>query len=341
MGSGTFDSGAYKAAATTRKASGVDDFAYTADVRAGRAKGIHPSLDPKWVAGDASILAGQKVRESRDMDEHPNSLPVAVIFDVTGSMHNVPRVLQTKLAELMNVVNAKANLPDAQVLVGAVGDSYSDQYPLQVGQFESDNRFDEQLRNIILEGGGGGQNMESYALAYYFAAFHTATDAWEKRGKKGYLFTMGDENPWPTVTRAEIEAIFGDTIERDYTVEELISLASERWHIFHLRALDGSPAYATSEVIRKRWAELLGERVINVEDSSLVCETVAGIVHMMENALDADSVVRDIGLSGATATRVKNSLVPVASSSLPTHVAKGGLPTDATDDSDAGVARVS
>lgn len=339
MGSGVFDSGAYKAAATTRKASGVDDFAYTEDVRAGRAKGIHPSLDPKWVAGDSSPLAGQKVRESRDMDEHPNSLPIAIIFDVTGSMGGIPRTLQEKLVELMNVVNAKASLPDAQILVGAVGDSYSDRYPLQVGQFESDNRFDEQLRNIILEGGGGGQIMESYALAYYFAAFHTATDAWEKRGKKGYLFTMGDENPWPTVTRAEIEAIFGDTIERDYTVEELIARAGERWNIFHLRALDGS--YSDSEAIRKCWASLLGERVINVEDSSLVCETIAGIVHMMENALDADSVVRDIGISGKAAASVKNSLVPVASSSLPTHVAKGGLPTDATDDSDAGVARVS
>ena len=35
--------------------------------------------------------------------------------------------------------------------------------------------------------------MESYELALYFAAYKTSCDAWEKRQKKGYLFTLGDE----------------------------------------------------------------------------------------------------------------------------------------------------
>lgn len=336
MGGGSFDPGAYRAAASTRAASGIDDFDHSVKVKTGRASGIHASLDPKWVAGAGSPLAGKKVRESRDSDEHPDTLAIATLFDVTGSMGQIPVTLQTKLPDLMDVVIAKANIRHPNIMVGAIGDSYSDRYPLQLGQFESDNRFDEQLRNIILEGNGGGQSMESYALAYYFAAFHTATDCWEKRGKKGYLFTMGDEAPHPLVTRAEVEKIFGDTIERDYTVEELIVLASERWNVFHLYSLDGS--YRTDTRVHNRWLELLGERRIMVEDSSLVCETIAGIVHMMENALDADSVVRDLSLSGKAASAVRNSLVPVASSTLPTHVATGALPD--ADASEGGVKRV-
>lgn len=39
------------------------------------------------------------VRESRDADAHPNSPAVSVLFDVTGSMGRVPRVLQTKPPE--------------------------------------------------------------------------------------------------------------------------------------------------------------------------------------------------------------------------------------------------
>jgi hypothetical protein len=30
--------------------------------------------------------------------------------------------------------------------------------PLQIGQFESDNRMDEQLGNILIEGGGGTED---------------------------------------------------------------------------------------------------------------------------------------------------------------------------------------
>ena len=101
-----------------------------------------------------------------------------------------PEGATAKLARLMDVVIDKAGIPDPQILVGAVGDSTCDQYPLQVGQFESSNLFDEQLRNIIVERGGGGQNMESYALAYRFAADHTATDAFENAARRA------TSSPW-------------------------------------------------------------------------------------------------------------------------------------------------
>ena len=76
---------------------------------------------------------------------------------------------------------------------GAVLDATCDRVPLQVGQFESDNRMDEHLGNMVLEGGGGGQMTESYELAMYFMARHTAIDCHEKRRRRGYLFIIGDE----------------------------------------------------------------------------------------------------------------------------------------------------
>jgi hypothetical protein len=264
------------------------------------------------------------VRESRDSDEHPESLPIAIIFDVTGSMGHIPKILQKKLASLMDVVIAKVGVNDPQILVGAVGDATCDRFPFQVGQFESDNRFDEQLRNIILEGGGGGQVMESYGLAYRFAAYHTATDAFEKRGRKGYFFTMGDEAPWPTITREQVMEIFGVAAEADETIEDLLVKAQEKWEIFHLFSMDGS--YPNRDDIHGRWRQLLGERFVKVEDSSLVCEVIAGLIHMLETAHDVDAVVRDIGLKGSAATAVKNALVPVATARVPAHIASGDLP---------------
>ncbi len=332
MGGGTFDSSAYRAAAAARASAGVDDFDYDRKVKSGVVSGIHASLDPKTVAGATSPLAGKNVRESRDNDEHPNSIPIAVFFDVTGSMHRVPVVLQKKLATLMDVIIAKAGIPDPQVLVGAIGDSspyygrgMTDQYPFQVGQFESDNRFDDALRNIILEGGGGGQVMESYGLAYRFAAHHTATDAWDKRGKKGYLFTMGDEAFWPTITSGELKQIFGVEDAADESVADLYAKASERWEIYHI-AITAGTSHGGNTAIHDKWRALLGERFIKLDDADLVCEVIAGIVHMLETANDLDKVVGDIGLSGRAATSVKNALVPVSGGRVPGHLAKGNLP---------------
>lgn len=314
MGNGRWDSGAYFAASSARRAAGIDDFDYTVKVSTGKASGVHATLDPLGMKNPDASKYRFPLRESRDTDEHPDSIPIAMIFDVTGSMGQIPKVLQQKLARLMDVVIDKAGIPDPQILVGAVGDSTCDQYPLQVGQFESSNLFDEQLRNIIVERGGGGQNMESYALAYRFAADHTATDAFEKRGKKGYFFTMGDEMPWPTVTVRDVSRLFGVEAAEDETVESLIARASERWEIFHLFSLDGS--YRNDTRVHDRWRKLLGERLVMVEDSSLVCEIIAGLVHMLETAYDIDRVVHDIGLSGAAASAVKNALVPVGAGSL-------------------------
>lgn len=324
MGGGNWDSRSYASAASTRAASGIDDFDYDKKVKSGRAAGIHSALDPKTVAGPASPLAGTVVRESRDSADHPESLPVAVLFDVTGSMGGIPRVLQTKLATLMDVIVAKAGVKDPQILVGAIGDSHSDRYPFQVGQFESDNRFDEQLRSLILEGGGGCQVMESYGLAWRFAGYHTASDSFEKRGKKGYLFTMGDESLWPTISKDEVRDIFGVEAEADESVESLLKRAQEKWEVFHLFSLDGSYPHVTS--IHERWKNLLGERFVTLEDSSLVCEVIAGLIHMMESAYDATKVVDDMGLSGHARSAVHNALVPVGKTRVPRAKGSGNLP---------------
>lgn len=316
MGSGRWDSHAYVSSARSRAASGMDDFDYDSRVKTGRARGIHPDLDP--------VLLKNGIRESRDSDEHPESLPVAVFFDVTGSMGGIPRILQQKLERLMDVVIAKAAVPHPQILVGAIGDAYIDRYPFQVGQFESDNRFDEQLRNIILEGGGGGQVMESYGLAYRFAAYHTAIDSFEKRGKRGYVFTMGDEMPWPTVTAEEVSRIFGIEAVGDEPIEELIAKAQEKWEIFHLFAMDGS--YPNRKDIHDRWRQLLGEQFVMVEDSALVCEIIAGLIFALESAKDVHSIVDDMGLSGPARAAVTNALVPVVARRVPATLASGAVP---------------
>jgi hypothetical protein len=191
MGSGMWSADTYNSVTSARISSGTS-FAYSNNTHTTVPRSAwkaHEDLKATIVAGDKSLLAGEVVRESRDSDEHPTSVPVVVMFDVTGSMAGIPKVFITKMKELFSLILRKGYIEHPQVLIGAVGDAYSDSVPLQVAQFESDNRVDEALDKVFLEGGGGGGNHESYDLAMWYIANCTATDAFEKRGKKGYCNT--------------------------------------------------------------------------------------------------------------------------------------------------------
>src|SRR5262245_44452644 len=188
MGTTRWSDDHYRDRARLRARTGKDAFEHDHAVRAGAAaRAVHPKMSPR----------GVKARESRDSEAHPQSHAVAVLLDVTGSMRQVPRVLQAHLPKLMGLLIRKGYLDHPQVLVGAVGDATCDAAPLQVGQFESGIEIEEDLGRLYLEGGGGGQLTESYELALYFIARHTAIDCYERRGRRGYLFVIGDEMPYP------------------------------------------------------------------------------------------------------------------------------------------------
>jgi hypothetical protein len=253
-------------------------------------------------------------RESRDSAAHPESLAIAVIFDVTGSMGSVPRVLQTKLGALMRVLIQKGYVAHPQILFGAVGDAYCDRVPFQVGQFESGLEMDDDLGKIYIEGGGGGQVFESYELAFYFAARHTAIDCYERRGHKGYLFTIGDEKPYDHIRRDHVRTLFGDRLWRDIPVAQMVREVQQRYEHFHI--IPTNTSHGNDPAIQKHWQSLLGERVLLLEDEAAVCETIALAIGLCEGTIDtlsaAESDLVGAGYDHAAVSAACAALVPYA-----------------------------
>jgi hypothetical protein len=283
MGSGHWSSDVYETAERLR--GGKSAFGYSDS----GARTVHPDLDPFDVGS----------RESRDSDEHPRSLAIAVLFDVTGSMRAVPRALQKKLPRLLGLLKDNRYVPDPQLMFGAIGDATCDRAPLQVGQFESDNRMDGDLERILLEGGGGGQKTESYELAMYFMARHTSTDCFEKRGKRGYLFIIGDEMPYPQVKPREVSAWIGDEIPQPVALRNLIAQLTRRWDTYYI--LPAGASYAGDGQVLGTWRALLGQNVIELSDLDAVCETIALTVGLGEEAIDLDEGLSDLRDAGSTA----------------------------------------
>ena len=310
MGSGRWSTDVYDEHNRFKAAAGKSAFDYSDSMhKSGRSTWhVHSSLDPK----------GCKFRESRDSDEHPDSTAVAVMFDVTGSMGSIPVTLQKKLPELLGLLLRKGYVTDPQILFGAIGDATCDGIPLQVGQFESDNRMDENLENIFLEGGGGGQRTESYELAMYFIARHTDIDCWNKRKHKGYLFLIGDEMAYPSVKRREVRNLIGDGAERDIPTAEIVRELQQRYHVFYI--LPRAASYGGDARILGFWRKLLGQHVLELEDPEAVCETIALTIGMMEGTIDLYTGADDLKEYGAAERTLK--VVTTALANIPVSMAK-------------------
>ena len=230
-----------------------------------RKRDIHESMEPSKAL----------LREARDSETHPLSVPIILALDETGSMGKIPEYLVREgLPHMMSNI-IERGVPDPSVLFLAIGDHKSDRHFLQVGQFESgDEELDTWLTRMYPEGNGGGNGGESYSLAWYYAANHTSTDSFEKRGKKGFLFTVGDEPCHQTIPASAIKELMGENPERSFSDVELLTAAQKMYNVYHLHIMEGYTGYRSLSY----WKELLGENCVEVEDYRNVHKIIAQIV---------------------------------------------------------------
>ena len=128
-----------------------------------RASGLDESIDPSKMKGG--------IREACDSDANPNSTPIIIGLDFTGSMRNIPEyMIKSGLGELFKEIYDRKPVSDPQVLFCGIGDvDAGDPAPFQVGQFESQcDRLITGLEKFWLRGCmGGGNDYESRKRTNY------------------------------------------------------------------------------------------------------------------------------------------------------------------------------
>lgn len=263
---------------------------------------IHADLNPKTIT----------LRESRDSVDNPRSTPIIVGLDVTGSMQMVlAEMAKEGLNTLMTEVYARRPVSDPHLMVMAVGDAECDAAPLQVSQFEADIRIAHQLEKLYLEKGGGGNQYESYTLPWYFATHYTALDSFEKRGEKGFLFTVGDENPPSYLDAEDVKRVFGRNAKGALGTKDLLAAVSEQWNVFHLIVAEGNHAKSHKETVKKRWADVLGQRAVWLADHRRMAQVIVSLLQLaagmdtkaVQDSWDPETkkVIRAMDLTGAMA----------------------------------------
>ena len=220
-------------------------------------RGVHNDMNPKNI----------DFRECRNSAEHPNVTPIVIGLDVTGSMGSIPHhLIKTGLPTLVSNLIEHNGLDPAICFV-AVGDHISDRGPLQVGQFEaSDEKLDHWLTSTWLEGNGGGNGGESYALAWKFAAEYIKMDA-----PKGILITIGDEPIHSFYQRHDMNNIYKHSSPEDSSSKALLEAASKNFDVHHIHCSFSRGSHNES------FKELLGEKLHFANSEEEIIDIIVNI----------------------------------------------------------------
>ncbi len=240
-----------------------------------RQKQMDDRFDPKYI----------QMRESCDSEDSPEATPVIIGFDVTGSMgYLAEEIAKNALNKTILNIYDKKPVTNPHIMCAAIGD-VSDRAPLQVTQFEADVRVFEQVMDLWLEG-AGGDGPEDYNLLWYFADRHTRTDAYDKRKKKGFLFTIGDASVHGGLSGEKIEHIFGDSIEMMILNAELLSKVSEKYEVFHIVTKNTNSL--------KSWATVLPGRVAYIDANNIkyLSEVITSIMQVVNGTTHEDAVAQ-------------------------------------------------
>lgn len=289
MGSGSWSRDSYASYSSTTKGATLDSLGrltgsgVSSNQDIYKQRQIHADLFPKNI-----------MRECCDTEEHPNTIPVILALDVTGSMGSAA----VEVAKSLNVIMTKlySEITDVEFCIMGIGDLYCDHAPIQMSQFESDVRIAEHLDKVYFEFGGGANNYVSYTAAWYMGLYHTKLDCW-KRGEKGIIITLGDETLNPYLQKEKIKEFVGDNLQSDVDTKNLFKLASDKFDIYHINVIHHHYSY---DDIPKSFKDVIGKNNYYEANLNNVADIITEIIISATNNNNNDGIVIATGNTTAT-----------------------------------------
>lgn len=263
MGAGSFS---YQAFADYSTSSGklYDTITGRVSGQVYKARSLDASLDPRAF----------KIRECVNTEEHPNTIPVILALDVTGSMGDACNETASALGVI--ITNLYKKYKDIEFCIMGIGDLAYDMGPIQMSQFESDVRIAEALDKVWMEHGGGGNAFESYTAAWYMGLKRTKLDCFDKQGRKGIIITMGDEPLNPYLPANKLNSAIDATEQADIETEELWKEATKKFDIFHIAVDSPNDCYSHYKgSIEESFGKLMGShyKVSSINSLAQVIES--------------------------------------------------------------------
>ena len=262
--------------------------------------------------------------------------PIVIALDVTGSNINFARIVYDKMPMLYGQIEQKGYLKDFDICFMAIGDVYSDDYPLQVAEFSKGIELDSWLEKVVLEGCGGGNNGESYELGAYYLTKYMDMD----KDAKPIIFFLGDEPTHGAVTPENARAV---GMECDETVTDIWKQLRAKAHDNVFMMLNKYSGSAFDSDTTEHWTKLLApDHVIKVGEPPAIVDLLLGVISMVSQSRDLETYMIDMKDRGQTQKRidgVSSSLKNLSTSLVPINI-DGTIATTATNKSSSKAKRL-
>lgn len=221
------------------------------------------------------IVAESLVPEALETD---SDSPLVIACDVTGSMGEWPATIFSKLPYLD--LEGKEYLGEnMQISFAAIGDVYSDRYPLQVQPFVKGKELEASLKKLVIEKGGGGSTQESYDVG----ALYYARNAKMPNAIKPIFIFIGDEGLYDNLPSDLAESVAKSEVDKRASVEQIIDELKQKFAVYLIRKPYGSDSTnstsPTDRRIQEQWEKLLGEdHVCILPEAGRVVDVIFGIL---------------------------------------------------------------
>lgn len=206
-------------------------------------------------------------------------VPIVILCDQTGSMGDWPATIFSKLGYLDHECKFYFGA-DYELCFGAFGDAQKhEDYPLQIRPFVKEAGLKEELMKLIIEGGGGGNYIESSELG----ALYVLKNIQVPNAVKPILIIITDEKCYDTITPEDAKHWAKVDLQERMTAKALFDELKTKWATYLVRKPYGSSTNvdnenSTDKMIREHWEQLLDtDHMAYLPDASRVVDVIFGI----------------------------------------------------------------
>lgn len=269
--------------------------------------------------------------EFKDIEIYAGQDIVIIVIDGTGSMGDDTFIIRDKIVLLEGQLRTMGYLKNPLIMIIMIGDAIGDKYPIQVTKPERGDPLIEEIEKTYPEQGGWGNHVESYDLAAYYLLYHLIL---ADKKEKPYVFFLGDEGVYETLSTEYIERFIGDKVSDNsviltnpptsisldkLTSKEIFKQLGKKYNVFRLHR-----EYHIEDKdvkIVKQWKDLIGqERVQRLTKPKEVVDDILGIVAIGTKSRTMDEYLNDMRGRGQTQDRidaVKKVLMGVGNAVVP------------------------
>ncbi len=207
--------------------------------------------------------------------------PLIVVVDETGSMGEWPKIMFSKLPYLEHETKEYLG-DDAEFCFCAIGDAHNGEtYPLQVRPFAKGLELEKRLKELIIEGNGGGQGTETYELAALYALKNIKMP----KAIKPIIIFIGDEKCYNVVSKDMAETYCNVKLEKAMPTSDIFKALQDKMSVYFIQKSYGSGSGRSNNVSDddrscfNHWKNLVGEDHIAVLPSAdRVVDVIFGIL---------------------------------------------------------------